>query len=157
MKAIIVTGTPGTGKTTIAKQIAKEFSLEYVDVSKFIEKEGLKESYDSERKCMVVDTGKLSKVLIKLINKSEKKLVIDSHLSHYLPKKHVKLCVVTKCGLKELKKRLKKRGYDEKKLRENLDSEIFDICLVEAKEAGHEIFVFQTDEPANIKQIKKFI
>ena len=79
-----------------------------------------------------------------MISKSKKLLVIDSHLSHYLPKKYVKLCVVTKCDLKVLKKRLEKRKYSKGKVRENLDAEIFDVCLNEAKELGHKVKVVDT-------------
>ena len=70
--------------------------------------------------------------------------MIDSHLSHYLPPKYVSLCIVTKCELKNLEKRLKKRGYVQTKIRENLDCEIFDICLNEAKENKHKIKIVDT-------------
>jgi broad-specificity NMP kinase len=46
--------------------------------------------------------------------------------------------------LKELRKRLEKRGYDGEKVRENIDSEIFDVCLNEAKDKGHYTFVIHT-------------
>jgi broad-specificity NMP kinase len=46
--------------------------------------------------------------------------------------------------LKKLKKRLEKRNYSKSKIRENLDAEIFDVCLVEAKEKGHKIKVIET-------------
>jgi adenylate kinase len=54
------------------------------------------------------------------------------------------LCIVTKCNLKELEKRLKKRGYNKAKIRENLDCEIFDVCLNEAMKKGHKIKIFDT-------------
>ena len=41
MKPIIITGTPGTGKTTLAKLLSKSNGYQYLDVSKFIEKENL--------------------------------------------------------------------------------------------------------------------
>ena len=88
----------------------------------------------------------MNKILIEIIEKSKKDLVIDSHLSHYLPKKYVDLCVVTKCDLKVLKKRLEKRKYSKEKIRENLDVEIFDICLNEAKEKGHKVKVVDTSK-----------
>jgi len=65
-------------------------------------------------------------------------------LAQYIPQKHVDLCIITKCDLKELNKRLKKRKYIKEKTRENLDSEIFDICLNEAAEKGHTILIFDT-------------
>jgi len=65
-------------------------------------------------------------------------------LAHYIPKKYVDFCVVTKCDLKVLKKRLEKRKYPESKVRENIDAEIFDICLMEAIEAKHNLIILDT-------------
>ena len=142
---MIVTGSVGTGKTTIAKKLAKEFKHKYIDVNKIILEKKLATGYDKKRKCKIVDTKKLNKALIGLINKN-RDLVIDSHLSHFLPSKYVDKCYVTKCELKELEKRLKKRKYYKDKIRENLDTEIFDVCLEEAKEKGHNIEIIWTDK-----------
>mgnify|MGYP001424622844 CR=1 FL=1 len=142
---LIVTGTPGTGKTTLSKKIAKEKKLKYIDVNKIIKENNLSEGFDKKRDCEIIDTKKLNKTLIKIIKK-EKNLIIDSHLSHFLPKKYVDLCIVTKCSLKTLEKRLKKRKYSKSKIRENLDAEIFDTCRIEAEEKGHKIKVFFTDK-----------
>jgi broad-specificity NMP kinase len=46
--------------------------------------------------------------------------------------------------LKKLKQRLKKRGYHKAKIEENLECEIFDVCLEEAKEAGHKVKIINT-------------
>jgi len=150
---ICITGSVSTGKTTLAKKIASKIKGKYIDVNKIITKYKLSEGYDKKRKSKIVDIKKLNKVLIDLIKKS-KNLVIDSHLSHYLPKKYVDLCIVTKCNLKILKKRLEKRGYDKDKIRENLDAEIFDVCLNEAKEKGHKIKIINTTK---FKQSLKYI
>jgi adenylate kinase len=144
METIIVTGTPCTGKTTLAKEIAKRFKFKYVDANKIVKDNDLSDGYDKERDCEIVDVKNLNRVL-KAIIKEEYKVVIDSHLSHELPNDIVDLCIVTKCNLKELEKRLKERDYSKEKIRENLDSEIFDICFVEAKENNHEILIIETD------------
>ncbi|MBL7051542.1 MAG: AAA family ATPase [Nanoarchaeota archaeon] len=140
---IVFTGTPGTGKSSLAKALAKKLKYPYLDVNKVIDKENLIIEYDKERDSNVVDEKKLSKVLVKLI-KTNKKLIIDSHLSHFIPQKHVNYCIVTKCDLKVLKKRLEKRKYSKNKIRENMDAEIFDICLYEAIEAKHNIIILDT-------------
>ncbi len=148
---IIVIGSVGTGKTTYAKKLAKKLKYKYIDVNKIISEKKLSSGYDRKRKCKVVDTAKLNKVLIDLIKKN-KNLVIDSHLSHFLPSKYVDKCYVTKCDLKELEKRLKKRKYSKEKIRENLDAEIFDVCLTEAQERGHKVEI--TDTTKNLKYKK---
>ena len=142
---LIVSGTPGTGKTTFARKLAKEKNYKYIDVKNLIKEKNLSEGYDKKRDTKIIDTEKLNKVLIEIIKKN-KNLVIDSHLSHYLPKKYVDKCYITKCSLSELKKRLEKRGYSKEKVRENLDAEIFDVCRVKALELGHDVEIVKTDE-----------
>lgn len=153
LKAIIVTGSVCSGKTTLAKKLAKRRNYKYVDVNKIIKENKLAESYDAILDSYVVDEDKLVEVLKDLIKKSKKQLIIDSHMSHHLPKEYVELCVVTKCELKELKKRLQARKYSEAKIRNNLDAEIFDVCLVEAKEAGHNVRVIDTTEGIKARDI----
>jgi len=143
MKTIIVTGSPGTGKTTIAKALAKKLKFKYLDVNKLIKEKKLKEKYIKKFDSYEIDIKKLNKELIKIIKKSDK-IVIDSHLSHYLSKKYVNLCIVCKCNLKDLKKRLEKRKYSKIKIRENLDSEIFDVCLFEALDNKHNVITLDT-------------
>ena len=67
--AIIVTGSVGTGKTTLAKKLAKDLNHKYIDVNKIISENKLDEGYDEERKCKIIDTKKLNKVLIVMIKK----------------------------------------------------------------------------------------
>lgn len=144
VKVFIVTGSVGSGKTTIAKKIAKEKKMRYLDVNKVIDEHGLCEGYDKNRKCKIIDVEKLNKALIKIIKDSKEGLVIDSHMSHFLPPKYVDLCIVTKCNVKKLRSRLKKRGYSKAKVEENVDAELFDVCLNEAKELGHKIKIVYT-------------
>jgi adenylate kinase len=147
MKVMLVTGTPGTGKTTVAKKFAKKYKAEYINVNKIIKDNKLRESYDRIRKSYVVDIKKLNKVLMKIIaqaKREKKSIIIDSHLSHYLPAKSVDVCYVIKTSLNKLKNRLQKRRYSKSKIQENMQCEIFDICLMEAKEAGHTVKIITT-------------
>ncbi len=64
MKVIIVTGTPGTGKTTLSKKISKLLDYKYIDVNKLIKENKLHDGYDRKKKCFVVDIIDLNKFLI---------------------------------------------------------------------------------------------
>lgn len=88
--------------------------------------------------------------------KEFKDVVIDSHLSHYLDKKYVDLCVVVKCNVMVLEKRLKKRGYSSLKIQENLDAEIFEVCLNEARENGHKVKIIDTSKGLKKKDLEIF-
>ena len=154
MKVIIITGTPGTGKTYLAKKLSKKFKFQYIDVNELINKNKLAEGYDKKRKCKIIDIKKLNKFLIDLIKKSKNNLIIDSHLSHYLPNRYVDLCIVTKSNFKTLKKRLKNKKYSKEKINENLECEIFDICFNEALERKHKILVIDTSKKINLNKIK---
>jgi len=153
MKIIAVSGTPGTGKSTLAKELAVKLGYTYIDVSLMVD--SVTEEYDEERDCAVVDVGNLTRRITEELKGILGGAVVDSHLSHYLSPKLVSLCIITKCGLKELKKRLEKRGYSERKVRENLDAEIFDTCRVEAIEEGHKVEVVETDKPYSVDEIIK--
>jgi len=46
-------------------------------------------------------------------------------------------------------------GYSKDKIQENLECEIFDVCLNEAKEAGHKVIVFNATKALNMNKISK--
>jgi adenylate kinase len=168
MKTIVITGTPSTGKTTLASKLCKKYNFAHLDVNKVIKNYGLSEGYDRKRKTKIIDAKKLNKALVKEISKAKlsnnkktlkdrkRAIVVDSHLSHHLTKKYVDLCIVAKCSLKTLKKRLERR-YSKAKIRENLDAEIFDVCLNEAKEFGHKTVVVDTTKGIKIESVFKKI
>ena len=161
MKVICVTGTPGTGKTTIAKKLAKKLDFYYLDVNESIKKHKLSEGYDKIRKTRIVNIKKLNRFLInyikqfKNLNKKFNGIVIDSHLSHYLPRKYADFCIVTKCNIKELNKRLKKKKFHKGKIQENIQAEIFDVCCNEAVEIKHNVIVVDTTKAFNMNKILK--
>lgn len=130
-KVIIITGTPGVGKTTLAKWLAKKLSWEKIDLHDYYSE--ISNSFDKKKDCYDINLKKLANIVRK--KRKSNNLIIDSHIAHLLPKSLIDVCIVLTCSnLKKLEKRLKKRKYSIKKIRENLDSEIFQVCLMEAKE-----------------------
>ena len=111
MKVILITGTPATGKSHLAQKLAKLTNSGVLDLNSLIKKEKLHDGYDRSRRCYIVDTKKLSLYIGKYIeNCSDNILLIDGLLSHYY--KPADLCIVTKCNLKTLKRRLVKKSGD---------------------------------------------
>lgn len=144
---VIVTGTPGTGKTTFAKRYASENDLEYVDGKEVIRKYSLIEKFDPETNADVIDEMKFAEICESIISEAkqkEKDLIIDSHLSQFINSKFVNKCFITQCDLKELEGRLKARGYSSKKIKDNLEAEIFKECQLEAQENGHLVEIIDT-------------
>ena len=149
---LCITGTPGTGKSTLAKQLAKRLKYKKINLTLFIKKEKLRQRYDPILKTYEVDAKKVVK---KLLPKLKENIIIDGHLSHELPAKVVDLCIVCTCNPKILSKRLKKRRYTKEKIQENIDAEIFEVCLHEAEEKGHTILIVDTTKKVNFKEIEK--
>ena len=141
---IVVTGTPGTGKTTYARKLGERLERPVIGVTDLCERHGLDDEWDDERKCFLVDVDRLTQVLEERARQDDE-IILEGHLAHELAPEYVERCVVMKCGLKELKRRLQARGYSDEKVRENLDCEIFDVCFAEAVERGHDPEVVWSD------------
>lgn len=150
MKIIAITGTPGTGKSTLAKLLAKKLKFKRLNLHHHYRKISTK--YDHQKKCYVIDLNKFKD----LVSKESKKnnLIVDTHISHLLPRSLVNLCLILTCSdLKKLETRLKKRKYSPKKIKENLDSEIFQVCLNEAKEMRHKIIIVDTNTKMDLPKL----
>ncbi len=142
-RLIIITGTPGVGKSTLAKKLVKALGKNWkrVDLHKYYKV--VSSGYDQKKKCYELDLKKLTQLISNLKNKNN--LIFDSHISHLLPKRLVELCIVLTCpDLKLLKKRLQRRGYAQDKINDNLQSEIFQTCLEESEEKKHHLLIFDT-------------
>ncbi len=122
---IALTGTPGTGKTTIAVLLPYRI----IDLNALV-KDGLNFGIDPERGCLEADMAGLEKRLNELDDSGNDIVIIEGHFSHYF----ASWAIVLRLDPKELKKRLEARGYSEKKIQENLEAEALDVILVEAVE-----------------------
>lgn len=144
-RVIAISGTPGTGKTILAKFLAHQLGWFHLQLKSYYRK--ISSGYNQKKRCYDIDYSKFKKLIIGKIKDHPEGLIIDTHISHLLPKKMIDLVIVLTCSdLKKLRKRLVKRRYPKAKLEENLQAEVFQVCLEEAKEKGHKILVFDTSK-----------
>jgi len=127
---IAISGVPGTGKTEIAKILAKDLKANLIDIKKLLDKKAVKYTNDEKRKTRVVDVRDLQEAVNKKL-KDNKLNIIEGHLSHLLD---VDMIIILRTNPKVLRKRLKKRKWPETKIRENLEAEMIDEITVEALE-----------------------
>ena len=120
---IALTGTPGTGKTTVASLLP----YDVIDINTLV-REGFSLGVDPERGCLEANMNGLEERLKEL--DTESITILDGHFSHHFTAQ----AIVLRLHPKELKKRLETRKYNEKKINENLEAEALDIVLAEAVE-----------------------
>jgi adenylate kinase len=134
---IALTGTPGTGKTTVAEKLADE-DFDVLDLTEFFEEKDIGEQVNGEREIRVEQmTEELQKQDFK------EDTVIEGHLSHHFP---VDICVVLRCSPDVLEERLSSRKYSDRKVEENVEAEKLDIILSEAVQNQETVIEINTTE-----------
>jgi adenylate kinase len=133
-RVILITGTPCVGKTSVARLLSSKLRALYVNLTDLALKEKLVQGKDKQRNSIIVDEDRMKKRLKELITKSDKEnVVVDGHYAvNVVPTNLVSLVFVLRRDPVELRKLMEQSGFSEKKLHENLASEILDVCLVDA-------------------------
>jgi adenylate kinase len=130
--AILISGTPGTGKTTIASELAKRMSYKFIDIGKLAEDEHLYTDVDAERNTKIIDERRLTKRLETEITSSKGKIVLSSHYAEIVNPKLVDKVIVLRAHPDALRGRLLERGWSNQKIKENLEAEILGVCSFNA-------------------------
>lgn len=133
MKVLVITGTPGTGKTTISEKAAGMIAgSTLIHVNAEIKKHRLYTSRSRGDGALIVDMDKLKVHVSKLVSKARGKvLILEGHILCDMRMRNA-TAVVIREHLPVLLKRMKKRGYNRKKTADNLISEATDYCGIRA-------------------------
>lgn len=131
-QVVIITGTPGVGKTTVSEQLATRLGAMHINLGDLVKRERLTSGYDGRRQTWIADTDRLANRL-KQILKQPGTLVVDGHYApSVIPKRSVTMVFVLRRHPRQLKEQLETRGFKGDKLWENIESEILDVCLYDA-------------------------
>ncbi|XP_056448056.1 adenylate kinase isoenzyme 6 isoform X2 [Gadus macrocephalus] len=157
---ILLTGTPGVGKTTLGKELAQRTGLTYINIGDLAQEEvsvvvsghrldvpspprpgQLFDGFDDDYQCPVLDEDRV-------VDELEEKMVdggviVDYHGCDFFPERWFHIVFVLRTDNTNLYSRLESRGYTGKKLQDNVQCEIFQTIYEEAMEAYKEDLVHQ--------------
>lgn len=128
-----ITGTPGTGKTSIAAELERRGHA-VVRLTDTVRPYVIEE--DCDRQTLVVDVDRWVEEFEPLDG------FVEGHLAYLLPCDRV---VVLRCRPDILRKRLLPRNYPEEKVAENVEAEALDVILIETLEEHPDEHVLEVD------------
>ncbi|CAH2069343.1 unnamed protein product [Thlaspi arvense] len=136
---ILITGTPGTGKSTTAAALAEATNFRHICVGDLVKEKNLHDGWDDKFESYILNEDlvcdELEDVMVAGGN------IVDYHGCDFFPERWFDGVVVLQTENSILYDRLTKRGYSGTKLSNNLECEIFGILLEEAKESYKEHIV----------------
>lgn len=147
---IAISGTPGTGKTIVCNRLRDGIgkhkgtdNYHIIDLNDLIISENLYTGTDDKRGSLIVDMGLLHDAVRSVVDadiERECVTIIEGHLSHLL----ADCVIVLRCAPDQLKQRLFDKGFNERKIQENLEAECLDVILIEAVEQSKLVYEINT-------------
>jgi adenylate kinase len=131
---ILITGTPGTGKTQTATLVLEKLTgFKHLNVGDIVKQYDCYQEKDEEFDSLILDDDKLLDTMEPMLAGGG--CIVDFHSAELFPERWFELVLVLRAETTILFDRLTERGYSEKKRNENIECEIFQIVLEEAKES----------------------
>ncbi|CAF0744381.1 unnamed protein product [Didymodactylos carnosus] len=143
---IIICGTPGVGKSRLCQDLCQKCpELRYVNINEVAQQKNYFIEYDDDNECQILDDERVQDFLEeKYFRLKPSGLVIDYHSAGIIPDDgQIQGVFVLRTDNDILHQRLEQRNYSAKKIDQNIQSEIFQVCLDEAYESFEEDIVRQ--------------
>ncbi|KAJ3146281.1 hypothetical protein HDU86_000497 [Geranomyces michiganensis] len=159
---ILVTGTPGTGKTTTCEllAIAAPQLLSHIEVGALVKERHLHSGFDDEFQSWLLDEDMVVDELEPLMQQGGQ--IVDHHGCDFFPQRWFDLVVVLRANNEILYPRLEKRNYQPNKIQENIECEIMQVVLEEAHASYDEAIILElrsesvADMESNVERIAEW-
>lgn len=154
---LLVTGTPGVGKSTLCAKLAEMTGLSWLEISKIAKENNCIEEFDETYQCGVLDEDKLLDGLEGMMGVGGN--IVDYHSCNLFPERWFDIVFVLRIDNTTLYDRLAARGYTGKKLEDNINCEIFQTICEEARASYAPEIVYELNSSTpeeledNIKRI----
>src|SRR6267143_1025358 len=163
-KIIIVTGTPGVGKTVLAKLLAKKIGFTFLSLGDLVRKERLHKGFDRKARSYIIDERSVRRELQRYFeDHREKGIVFETHsVNSILPKTRGMIAIVLRLDPVILAKRLHARNWPRLKIWENVESEMIDVSLYDSLKVVGKTRVLEIDTTgkrpeALVREIQKVL
>lgn len=146
-KILVITGTPGVGKTTLTKLLCKKINAKMYDATSIVNKNKFYSGTDKFGS-KIVQMEKLSLQINRIIKSEKAKtLIFEGHLLCDIKIKGA-TAIVLREHLQTIKKRLEKRDYPTEKLKSDIVSEAIDYCGSSAQKNYSKVFEVMSGKKA---------
>jgi adenylate kinase len=146
-KIIIVTGTPGVGKTVVARLLAKKMGFTLSSLGDLVRKDRLHKGFDRKARSYLIDEHSVRRKLQRYFEDHRKKgIVFETHsVNSILPRTRGMVAIVLRLDPLVLAKRLRARNWPKLKIWENVESEMIDVSLYYSLKALGKTRVLEID------------
>lgn len=132
MPTIVICGTPGTGKSSIIDKLRSKLpDATYINLSKFAIENACTDGFDARLESHIIDDEKLADKLEPLLDSSRLNILESIHVDHF-DSEIVDKVFVVRTDTTRLFDRLQARGYNQDKVTNNVEAEIFQQIYDEA-------------------------
>ena len=138
MVAIAITGSPAVGKSTVS-QVLNDQGWDVLSVRELAKQYDCEGDFDETMDSIEIDVHKLSECYQPV---DDEDVIIDGHLSHFLD---VDAIILLRCNPEQLRSRLEKRDYDERKISANVEWELLSGTWSELMEFDIDVPILELD------------
>jgi len=136
-----LTGTPGTGKTTVAK-LLQQHGYTIASINDIAFSQDFVTGKDVQRDTHLIDMDAINAFLINHYT-NEQPMFIEGHTAHLID--CVEKVIILRCHPTTLQKRLTNKSWSTTKIQENTEAEALDIILSESVEQFKTKDIFEID------------